>query len=272
MSTAAYEVSGSIGRRIRELRILLTKAENYNEDASDEESYNILCRACSVLLASHIEGFIKDITNSVRADLNFFVKDFEKMPKLLKRTFCEKIVFYEAVPPGEIEKRVTKLVEFFDKNSVAIDFDAFTYKENVNKNSSPNNIEKSFDKFGVKGVLSAIDTAKFTCVFDGNPSICSALMKELDGLRANLLKFPYEKLDDDYFRLPGHGSLAADTNTMWHTYLEEIISRRHKIVHGDTLENLATVKMLNSDVDKAEVLMHAIMHYFCGAIVHKKVR
>jgi hypothetical protein len=104
MSTAAFESVNKIPLRVAELRSLSSRAREVEE--IDEALYNAMCRACAVLIASHIEGAIKDVCNSVRIDLNFYLKEFRRLPTSLKRDFCKKIAFYESVPSREIDTRI----------------------------------------------------------------------------------------------------------------------------------------------------------------------
>lgn len=109
-----------------ELDLLIATAKNCAE--RDEQLYNTLCRACCVLIASHLEGFLKDLTKGLLSDLNYNREGFRNMPAPMKRAFCKKIAFYEGVEEKEINKRINQLVAFFDNNSVNIDMDAITYK------------------------------------------------------------------------------------------------------------------------------------------------
>lgn len=108
-----FEIATSIPQRIKELNILTTHAEFCQVD--NEELYNSLCRASSVLIASHLEGFLKELTNGLIQDLNFNLGSFSKMPTAIQRTFCKKIAFYEGIPDKEIEGRVSQLLDFFQE-------------------------------------------------------------------------------------------------------------------------------------------------------------
>jgi hypothetical protein len=93
MTTSAFDVVQSIDLRIAELNLLVSAARS---NMNNPDLYDAICRSTGVLIASHLEGFVKDFSRSVIADLNFFGKTFSNMPKPLKRAFCHKIVFYEA--------------------------------------------------------------------------------------------------------------------------------------------------------------------------------
>jgi hypothetical protein len=95
MSTAVFEVARSIPLRTNELRQLTTLATQL--ETTNESSYNALCRACSVLLAAHLEGFIKELGKNLVSDFNFNVESFSMMPSAMQRNFCERIAFYQGV-------------------------------------------------------------------------------------------------------------------------------------------------------------------------------
>lgn len=146
MSTAVFSVACSIPKRIDELLRLTSLAKDVEEKC--EDSYNTLCRACSVLIASHLDGFLKDLSKSIATDFNYYIKSFDKFPEAVQISFCQKIAFYEGVPKEEINQRVAQLKAFFSANHVNVDLHAFTYKENANRNSGPDVIEAALAKLG----------------------------------------------------------------------------------------------------------------------------
>ena len=258
MSTAIFEVALSIPERIAELERLIRLADM--EIERDEPAYNTLCRACCVLLASHLEGFLKDLTKSLIYDLNFNLKIFKNMPEAMKRTFCEKIAFYEGLPTDEINQRAKQLTTFFSQNSVPIDLHAFSYKENKNKNPSPDFVDGILSKVGVPSVLSSISGGMLENVFKDEIRISYVIRKDIKRFRSYLHKFPYKQLPEKYtFNYPAkkEGKKPA---TLWNTFIDEILSRRHNIVHGDTMSNETNTKALLKDVEKMDVLMHGIMY------------
>ncbi|KQN72188.1 HEPN domain-containing protein [Devosia sp. Leaf64] len=254
MTTAAFEAVASIPKRIEELELLILTAKGCAE--TNEQLYNTLCRACCVLLASHLEGFLKDLTSGLLADLNYHLKGFHEMPEAMKRTFAKKIAFYDGVEAKEIEKRIAQLVSFFDKNSVQIDLDYFSYKENPNKNPNSSFIDTMFERFGINCIVNSIATPSFEVVFDNYEFTNFVIKRDMRKRRSSLYRFPYTAIGSKYqFARIKKGK---STETLWHSYIEEIMTRRHSIAHGDVTGNDTTWEELKIDVQKMHVLMHGL--------------
>lgn len=264
MSTAAFEAIGKVEPRIKELRTLVNAARVARDDGH-EDTHNAICRSCAVLIASHIEGFIKDIVDSVRIDLNFHLKEFRFLPAALKREFCKKMAYYEGVKESEVEKRTTQLVSFFDRNTVPVELDAFPYLENVNKNPKPSRVDSSFEKFGVKGALDALGSDLLLGIFSDSAGSKFRARREIIRLKATLFSFPYKSPSIAIFVQSG-GQKKKNRDNLWHTFLEEILTRRHKIAHGDTLENPTTVEELEHDISKSEIIIYSLAFFFCSSI------
>lgn len=259
MSTAVFSVACSIPGRIEELSRLTRLAEK--EQSGSEESFNTLCRACSVLLASHLEGFLKDLSKSISTDLNYYLKSFSGMPDALKRSFCEKIAFYEGVPADEINTRVSQLIAFFSTNSVNIDLHAFTYKENKNKNAGPDVIETALGRLGIPSVLRSMKNSRFEHVFNNDVYATHLIRRDLRRFRSLVYHYPYRSVPTAYaFDFKGaRGAQKGASTSLWHTFIEEVMQRRHRIAHGDTMENDADTTILTQDIEKLDVLMHGML-------------
>jgi hypothetical protein len=78
MSTASFELAQSIPARVDELSVLIRQAKAVQD--TQESLYNAVCRACCVLMASHLEGFLKDLSTSITRDLNYNLGGFGQMP------------------------------------------------------------------------------------------------------------------------------------------------------------------------------------------------
>lgn len=253
-----FEVATSLPERIAELNRLLDLADTVSE--KDEASYNTLCRACCVLLAYHLEGFLKDVSKSLVADLNFHLKSFSRMPAAMKNTFCRKIAYFEGVPEDEIGQRVKQLTTFFDNNSISIDMSAFSYKETANKNPGGDVVESALQKLGVPAVLSTISGGLLDATFRNDHRAIYIIKRDIRRFRGLLFNFPYRKIPDEYGfgrKLP---KAEKGTPTLWHTYIAEVTGRRHTIVHGDTMNNDTNTTELRNDVEKLDIPMHGIMY------------
>ncbi len=256
MSTALFDLAISVPKRIGELHILTDAAKFY--ERKDEPLYNALCRAASVLIASHLEGFLKDLTSSLVADLSYYHGSFSKMPAAMQRAFCEKIVFYEQTSRLEIDERIKQLIAFFSQNSVPIDMQAFTYKESSNKNATSAFIDKALGRFGVPNIINSISGSRFENVFNNDTRTNYALVRDLKRFRSRLYRFPYLPLPQEYgFQFE---KLKGKGQTLWHSFIEEVLIRRHKVAHGDTLDNESSWEDLQKDTVKLEVMMQGLMY------------
>lgn len=264
MSTAAFEASGSISARVKELKALLEQAKCLMY--SDEPAYDAICRSCCVLISSHIEGAISDFTSSAVRDLNYFRKDFHKMPPALKRSFCRKIAFFEGVSERSVNQRTEQLVAFFDSNSVPIDLEAITYLETANNNPKPSYVDKPFEKLGVTATLNAIGSDFLLQAFSGNAGKQYWTLRKLKSYRANLYRFPYLGFSNGMFDENAKAKKKRGEENLWHTFLEEIVTRRNKIAHGQTLENPTSTSELEQDIFKMEVFLSATCLYFFSQI------
>lgn len=257
MSTALFELAGSVTGRVGELYRLTSHAKEYEN--KNEFLYNSICRSTSVLLASHLEGFIKDLTRSITVDLNYYVGSFSEIPAALQRTFCEKIAFYEGVEKKQIDERIKQLIAFFNKNSVPIDLKIITYKEAANNNPTAAFIDSTMSKFGIPDIVKSISGSKFDAVFDNDTRYRYTLNRDLKRFQSLFYHFPYRSLPELY-QINFRSGNRRTTPTLWHAYIDEMMTRRHSVAHGDTQENDTTWEALEQDTHKLEVLMHALLH------------
>ena len=253
-----FEVAKSLALRNDELERLIALADEKIE--VNEAAYNTLCRACCVLIASHLEGFLKDLSKSLILDLNFYLKSFSNMPPAVKNTFCQKIAFYEGVKSEEINLRAKQLAAFFEENTVAVNMHAFTYKETANKNPGSDIIDGTLAKLGIPNVLLSITNPKMESIFENDLTSIYKIRRDFKRFRSRLYNFPYKKLPKSYEFVCVNGKHEGNGKTIWHTFISEVMGRRHTIAHGDTLNNEVTSARLRQDVERLDVLMHGLMY------------
>ncbi len=257
MSTASFDLAQSIPSRIQELLVLTRKAREIQD--SETKLYNAICRSACVLLASHLEGFLKDLSRSIIADLNYHLGSFSQMPSAMQRTFCWKIAYYEGVPSSEIDGRIRQLVGFFSKNSVSIDMNAFTYKETPNKNPSSSVIDSALERLGVPNILSSISVPAFLVVFDNDDRTNYLLNRNVICFVSHLYFFPFKPLPATYLPVWKITKEKKEQQTLWHAFVEDVMTRRHNIAHGDTLSNVTSWEELYRDAEKLRVLMYGVL-------------
>jgi hypothetical protein len=267
MRTAVFEVANAIPLRMAEVKKLIQKAEYYEE--KDEEFFNALCRSASVLLVSHIEGFLKDVVSSVCLDLNYFVSDFSKMPESLRREFVHRICYYEGIERKDLDRKIKGLMAFFDQNSVPIDLNLFSNDTVVGKNPSVHAIDKLFVPLGINKIVSCLHTEYYQSVFEGSTRATYRIIRECKANRCRVFAWPYVGFSEFEFQLPPKKGDPYSGDSMWVTFIEDILERRNQIAHGAELKNDESVVSLRRDVDKAEVLITGLMLFACGQVAKK---
>lgn len=264
MNTAAFETAKTIPLRMTEMRTLVGKAHYYKE--KDEGLYDALCRSASVLLVSHIEGFLNDLVSSICIDLNYFVNDFALMPESIKRYFVYKLSFFEGVPSKDIDKRVRVLMEFFEENSVPVNFGLVAAGEQSGRNPSVKSIDKYFEPIGINKIVSSLHTDFYQRAFEGSTSATYRLLRECKANRSRVFSWPYSGFPEGEFKMPPRKGDPYAGSSLWVTFIEEILKRRHKIAHGSTMENNESSVSLERDIAKAEAMMTGLMLFACGQI------
>jgi len=257
MTTYMYSFAEGLTDRLAELDAITSRAQT--EFDNDQVLYDILCRAGCVLAVSALEGFLKDISVAIQSDLNTNIPLFSGMPKNMQREFSKKILQFDGVPEPELQKRANQLINFFEDNSVKIDMSAFSYKENVNKNPSVNIVDSAFSRYGINSILHCLGGSRFEVVFDNDSATDFLLRREIRRMRATIYKFPYKKLPGafqmkDWVAIKGQ----AVPSSIWHTFIEKLLGRRHSIVHADTYDNPTAWSVLKDDSNKLEILFHGI--------------
>ena len=269
MTTFAYTLSEGISARLAEIREIGTRAES--EFDKDPIIYDILCRSGSILIVSALEAFIKDLNTAIQSDLTSNISKFSDMPKKMQREFSEKIVYFEGVPEADIKKRSNQLLKFFENNSVKIDMGAFNYRESLNKNPSANMVDSAFNRYGINSILHCLSGSKFEAVFNNDSSTDFVLKREIIRLRATLFAFPYKPMPPS-FDMKDWLPLKAQSvpNSIWHTFLENMLRRRHGVVHADTRDNPTSWQAINDDSNKLEILFSGLL-FAASSLIGKDI-
>ncbi|MCK2168821.1 HEPN domain-containing protein [Thalassospira xiamenensis] len=260
MKTSVFDVCGEIDVRVGRLQRLLDQAKVYEGDEDRREIYGVLCQSFCVLMAACLEGYLKALINSVISDLNHYLSGFSEVPLPIQREFCKKIVFFEKISEGDINKRINQLVDFFSENSVNIDWSKFSYKENSNKNPNGLFIDRSFEKIGVKSIVSSISIPVINVAFEDSLRDSYLLRRDFRKFRSNLYFFPYKKIKRQYGFVRVFNKDEKKSATLWHAFLENVMNRRHGIVHGDDMDVWYSTKDLGYDLLKISVFMYAITY------------
>ncbi|MBW6524808.1 hypothetical protein KZ810_15010 [Sphingomonas sp. RHCKR47] len=259
MSTFLFGLAESFSARLVEIRAIIGRAEAAFE--TDQELYDILCRAGAVLMVSGLEAFIKDINEAIQSDINANIDSFEQMPAGMKREFTLKIAQIDGASESDINKKSRQLAKFFATNSVKIDLGAFPNKENTNKNPSSSMVDTAFQKYGIRSILYCLHGSNFEAVFDGDSASNVLVSRQIKRMRATLFHFPYRELPADYTLTDWDGKKGeVPPSSLWQDFLGNILRRRHGIVHADTRDNPTSWESLRADTDKLEILFAGLTY------------
>jgi hypothetical protein len=252
-----------LGTRWREVDVLLNKAKD-EESKPNLDLHDVLCRAAVVLIAAHLEGFVRDCAKAVVDDINHF-STFKKTPNIVKRTFCSSFIVAEG---EESNARVEKLIQTFDTLETKLSPEPFLFhgKNDDQKNASPSVIERITRNFGVKKVFSLLAGSKLDDVFAGSALAADVIATELQNELSNaVLAFPYT-VDVGKFGLDVRGTVAAKARTLWETFLDSLMKERHQIAHGSSQLNGSSVSEIRLIKAKVIVLQYGLMAVLCNAV------
>lgn len=259
MSTYTYHLIDSLDDRWHEVELIVNEAAL---QSSNIELYNALCRTSIVLITAHLEGFTKEIAKSIIDDINSF-SDFSKIPMPIKRTYCS---MYLDIDNNNLEKKINILIDTFDSLGAKLCVDAFVFDNN--KNPSPLIIDKICKNFGVSNFFEMIEESLLDKVFEGEKSIVYDL---LQGLKYHTLEgikeFPYT-LNPEDFEIDI--KKKNEKRTLWETFLDELLKKRHAIAHGTSLENSSSIEEIREIKTKVQILQYAFALILCNSILLSK--
>ncbi|MFB7815648.1 MAE_28990/MAE_18760 family HEPN-like nuclease [Paenibacillus chitinolyticus] len=253
MSTFAYDLANSIDERLEEVDILILKADEFKE--TDEEFYNALCRSSIVLLTGHFEGFVKESAKTIVHDINRF-SSFKFAPNPIKRTFCNSFI---DISDAANQKRLNSLIDTFDNLDTELKPEPFLYEANDgNKNPSPKVVEKILKNFGVTDFFGVLNSSLLDDVFKNDKSETESILNLLkEHVIAGVQSYPYS-LDPNRFQLQS-GRRRTQDRTLWETFLDNLLRRRHSIAHGTIIYNEDSSDEIKSIKTKLQVLHYAYM-------------
>lgn len=260
MATFVLDLVNTLADRWREVDVLLKKAQE-EESNPDCSLHDVLCRASVVLVVAHLEGFVRDCARAVLHDINRF-SNFQASPSHLKRTFCSTFV---QVRDGSDNKKIAKLIALLDGLQTKFAPEPFLFegKNDDSRNPSPAVVERIARNFGIGKFFSLMASSKTDEVFKNNPSDIAAITDALrDHLLAHTADFPYT-VDPRAFDLDVVGVVAKGTRTLWETFLDNLLKKRHDIAHGSDRLNGTSVSEINRAKSKVVVLQYAFALTLC---------
>jgi hypothetical protein len=241
----------NIDRRWTEVDRLIDEATNSKE--IDSELYDIMCRAASVMMSAHFEGFMKDIVKAILKDANSIL-GYENMPKSVKNTFAS---YYLCVDDSNKEyNKLSKLNNILDSTNVEVVSEPFILP---NKNPKASVIKTISKRFGIDDFFGFIHHSKLDLVFENSRSETEEFLSEFRSkIVENIEQVPY-KFAYDRYDIKKRPSSEKNTKTLFEEFLEEFLQIRHSIAHGNNMQNSVSDVRLNEIKQKLKILQLAFV-------------
>ena len=266
MSTFVYEFISSTDERWKEIPLLLDAAAR----GSSDDLRDALCRAATVLVVSHFEGFIKDAARAIVDDINKY-STFRNTPSQIKRVFCRSFTGANSSKPTKEEnEREERLIDLLDGLDTKLDADPFT---GGTSNPKPDVVERICNSLGASNFFALLNESKLDVAFSGTDSDVAEL---LGLMRTHLLdgvqEFPYKVKPSLFDMGKPHGksrSGGGGKATLWETFLDDLLEKRHVIAHGTSILNRLSDQEIRRLHTKTQLLMHAVLLAMCGMQLSK---
>ena len=245
----------NLDARWEELDTLSTIAHGYY-GKEDGKEYRALCRSTTVLTCSHLEGALKSVSRAVIRDLNDY-SSFQNAPTALQRRYVVDVLL--ASGDKVDQKAVTRLVDALCGTDFKMDENALFLR---NKNPNVNIVDRFYKMFkGDKAnIFNLLATSRLAVVFEGDQAKTKRL---LTNVRKSCLKgadcYPYT-MTNHYFDNADKASGASD---MFGPFLEDLLRKRHDIVHGNTLSNDLGIIAIDEYIAKAKLLLYGYVLAIC---------
>lgn len=271
----------NLSKRHNEISLLIEHAKQLFEkdDNISKNLYNSICRSTSILLVSHLEGFIRDFTKNMILDINKLV-DFKDINDKVKKQYVSFFLNLSENYTKKDNEKTNNLVKKFElidnniketiKNNSDIDStstllignsielipDPFLFKDN--KNPKPDILNRVCGNFGIKNIFSFLKNSKLDIVFENNKLETNQLIEKIfSDLELGTNCYPFN-IDINYYELE-KSELANKEITHWEEFLNNLLAIRHKIVHGSSLENITNHTDLKDFEQKTILLQYGII-------------
>lgn len=239
-------------KRWDEVNVLLSTAGKFDSDAQEHMS---ICRSISVLICSHFEGSVKDISKAVTKDLIEHTS-FSQLPSAMKmRYVCNDLL------PGldKSEKYASHIVSKLEATNFVASESGLLNIFDHNSHIDGSVLEKYGQYFGVRNLLSIVKESKFEDVFSGDLASSYRLLSLLKrSCPRGTTQFPYKlnfANNDNYLIDISSTKRTVSGESMYSMFLDSVFSRRHGVAHGSELSLNVGLRELKGDVLKIRLLL-----------------
>lgn len=259
MSTFINSYTIQIEEQWKEVNLLIEQAQNFIE--SDVNFHNALCRSASILIVSHLEGFLKDLVKNLVRDLNNH-KKYSELPTAIKRSYCKKYLGFDKTKFSNYQNLIDEMVlEFSEYDEFKISHEPFLFDKN--RNPKPESIKTVLDRFGINNIFKLLHNSLFDKCFESRRKTAHLLKRMKSIVKLSTAQYPY-KTNIEQFKLSSEN--YGGSRTLWETYLDDINTIRHSIVHGNSFTNNVTTNQLKERQEQAYILQLAIIYCLCNKV------
>ena len=238
----------SIENNWQEVDILIRKAKDVKE--SEEALYNALCRSITILIVSHMEGFLKLLVKSFIDDLNTNC-EFKDLKKGIQRTYC--LTYIEDEKQTE---KINKLIDKFSEYKCRLSSEGFLFEKNKNPNVQI--IQIIFSNFGITKVFTWFNESEILNeIFEDSLFRIKEIQMTLkDELSLKLSSFPFDlnEIIEKY-----EIKKAKNVSNLWEDFIKDINQKRHSIVHGNVFSNTEDIHSLELRKEKVIVFQYMLI-------------
>jgi RiboL-PSP-HEPN len=261
-STYMHAHVGSTAARWAELDVLLSLA---NQGGISTSSHDALCRATIVMIVAHFEGFIKDTIRALIDDINSH-STFTKVPKQAQRIHCRLYTGSDQDGTGKISKeeneRELALISLFESLNAKLAHGPFV---GGTSNPKPSIISRLCRQFGVDDLFYLLENSDLDSVFSSSLATIEGKVLALETmLLSGVSSYPYN-ISKSSIGITNTGSRPnKKTETLWETFVNNLLAQRHTIAHGSSLENSKSTQELRELASSARTLALATALVLCS--------
>ncbi|TVO31303.1 HEPN domain-containing protein [Vibrio algivorus] len=244
---------------MEEVTLLVDQAELFID--SNVDFYNALCRSASILIVSHLEGFLKDLVKNLIRDLNSN-KKYSELPVAVQRSYCKKYLGFDQDKFKNYHQLIEEMVtEFSEYENFKINHEPFLFDKN--RNPKPESIKIVLERFGIKDIFKHFHDSTFDKCFESRRKTSHLLKRMKRLVDLSTAQYPYKsKLNKFNLVSSNYGG----ARTLWQTYLDDINTIRHSIVHGNSFNNQVTTNQLKERQEQAYLLQLLIVYCLCAKV------
>jgi hypothetical protein len=257
MQSNVYSLLISSKERWEEIELLLEKATpNLNDCPVEQRFKSSLCRASCVLMVSHLEGFLKDLSKALIDDLNHNL-EYKDLPKSVRRTACCHFLPDGAESSTHYINRLDE--EFSNSPSYKLNSEAFQLD---NKNPKEDVVRKIMSNFGIQNIFKNLHQSRFEVVFESYSKASRYLCRMEKLALATTEFFPYECRPKSF----NFKATKYNGSTLWETFLQDINFVRHKIVHGSSLDSERSLDSIKDALTKVRLFQYLVTYISCSYV------